>query len=532
MTARRITTILAPLLLLFSASCTKQPASGGEENLPQIGSKDYVEAEAYVWDGTKRADITYQLLCYSFADSDADRYGDLKGIEQHLDYIDALGAGAVWLSPVNTCSSYHGYDVTDYYGVEPKIGTEEDLASLIEKAHAKGIKIYLDFVLNHTSKYHPWFKSAQADASSPYRDYYFIYSDGSYKCVFGDWMPDLNYGSAAQCENSAAFKDLAAAADKWIALGADGFRLDAVKHIYDDASSDENPTFLKKFYDHCNATYHSLGRSGDIYMIGEVWEEAETVAPYYKGLPAYFEFSFWNRLQWAVNNGTGRYFCKDIKSYEPLYAKYRSGYVKGTKLSNHDEDRTGSVLGKSADKEKLAAAVLLTSPGSPYIYQGEELGFYGTKSSGDEYVRGPIKWDATSSAATGALGGKVIADNISSAMSVESQSADSNSILNFYREWARLRNAFPALGQGEMSAHQTYNDSNSEYGSIAAWYMSTSTQKVLVVHNFGSEPVGVSFGATDKLDRAIAVNGEITRAVKGSKTVLTMPAYSSAVFLQ
>ena len=522
------------LVLSVAFSCTKPEPDKKKDDgdLPEIGEKHYVEAKPSAWDGTKRGEITYQLLCYSFADSDGNKYGDINGITAHLDYIDALGASAIWLSPVNECSSYHGYDVTDYYSIEPKIGKEEDFRNLIEKAHSKGIKIYMDFVLNHTSKYHPWFKEALSNASSKYRDYYFINPDGSYKCVFGDWMPDLNYGQASACENSPAFKDVASAADKWIEMGVDGFRLDAVKHIYDNPSSDENPTFLKKFYDHCNATYHKCGRSGDIYMIGEVFDEAQTVAPYYKGLPAYFEFSFWNRLQWAVNNGTGRYFCKDIKSYEPLYAKYRSKYVKGTKLSNHDEDRAASVLGKSEAKEKLAAAVLLTSPGSPYVYQGEELGFWGTKNNGDEYVRGPIKWDSSSSVATAALNGKIDSGTISTSMSVESQSSDKGSMLSFYRKWAELRNTYPALAQGEMSAHGTYNENNAEFNQAGVWYMTSGSQKVLVVHNFGSSQISLSFSDKDSLTNAIALNGEMTYTVNGSKTVLSMPAYSSVVFLQ
>lgn len=128
-------------------------------------------------------------------------------------------------------------------------------------------------------------------------------------------------------------------------------------------------------------------------MVGEVLSEYNEVAPYYAGLPALFEFSFWYRLEWALNNATGCYFTKDILNYRQEYAAYRPGYIAATKLSNHDEDRAASKLGKSTAKEKLAAAVLLTTPGSPYIYYGEELGLYGTKDKGDEYVRGPMLWE-------------------------------------------------------------------------------------------------------------------------------------------
>ena len=172
----------------------------------------------------------------------------------------------------------------------------------------------------------------------------------------------------------------------------DGLRLDAVKHIYHSETSEENPRFLKMFYEDMNAYYKQKGHTDDFYMIGEVLSEYDKVAPYYKGLPALFEFSFWYRLEWGINNSTGCYFAKDILSYQQKYANYRSDYIEATKLSNHDEDRTSSKLGKSADKCKLAAAVLLTSAGHPYIYYGEELGLYGTKDNGDEYVRSPMLW--------------------------------------------------------------------------------------------------------------------------------------------
>ncbi len=218
---------------------------------------------------------------------------------------------------------------------------------------------------------------------------------------------DLNYGKAAEAEQSRAFKAVAEAADKWVRMGVDGFRLDAVKHIYHNAYNDENPTFLKKFYDRMNETYKAAGGEGDFYMVGEMLDEADKAAPYYRGLPALFEFTFWYKLKWALQNGIGCYFVKDILDVQPLYAQYRSDYIEATKLSNHDEDRTGSDLGQSVEKMKVAAAVLLTAQGAPYIYQGEELGYWGTKSNGDEYVRTPILWDkAGNELASGSLSGK------------------------------------------------------------------------------------------------------------------------------
>ena len=138
--------------------------------------------------------------------------------------------------------------------------------------------------------------------------------------------------------------------------------------------------------------YFRKTRSYDIYMVGEVFSDYTQVAPYYKGLPALFEFSFWSRLQWALNEHTGCYFAKDMLEFEKEYAPYRKDYIRATKLSNHDEVRARTQLNGSLARTKLAAAVLLTSGGSPYGYYGEELGYIGTKTQGDVYVRSPMLW--------------------------------------------------------------------------------------------------------------------------------------------
>ncbi|WP_290527041.1 alpha-amylase family glycosyl hydrolase [Alistipes sp.] len=643
-----------------------------------------VVAEPDAWDDRKRADISYQLLVYSFADGDGDKVGDLQGLIRKLDYIDALGVSAVWLSPIHPAASYHGYDVLDYAAVNPDFGTDADLQAFINAAHARGIRVYLDYVLNHTAKDHPWFRSAIASEDSPYRDYYvfsedpqadiaagriaqiategasgydsgqwfstdtgsgasgrfkfvldwtdadsptvtvsettdaadadntqsgaddkYLYysdntskrfypkGDGRYELTldfdsdwgflirtstsswaagtkygapdnrtiirFGDPFPlmsnrsaepanvqfslptmyhshfwtaafaDLNYGKADEAEQSGAFEAVAEAADKWVRMGVDGFRLDAVKHIYHNASGDENPTFLKKFYDRMNRTYKAAGGEGDFYMVGEMLDEAANAAPYYRGLPALFEFTFWYKLKWALQNGIGCYFVKDILDAQSLYAQYRGDYIEATKLSNHDEDRTGSDLGRSVEKMKVAAAVLLTAQGSPYIYQGEELGYWGTKANGDEYVRAPILWDeAGSDLASGSLSGKIDMQMLTAAISVEAQQDEENSLLNHYRTFARLRNTYPALAEGKMTQHPVYNDSNTSQQSIAAWYRELDGERMLVVHNFGDEMQILTL--TDPLDKAVGVSGEVKLQRGDTQSKLFMGACSSVVF--
>lgn len=599
--------------------------------------------------------VSYQLLVYSFADSDGDGIGDFNGIKSKLDYLKEMGVEALWLSPIHPASSYHGYDVTDYNTVNGQYGSESDFKSLITTAHEKNIKIYIDYVLNHTSKDHPWFLEAKNNTESEYRNWYFFsekpylegtwtpYSQGydgksvkvrftlvcdsadkpktltvdkvdevkntgtqtsgkylwwgdpgqntqfyttgsktytlsielkspwgvlvrtsatqwdSYKygapagnnqlqwglpltlsnssnddilmpgmkqmyyySVFGSYMPDINYGPASTCEQSESFKALASSADKWIKMGVDGFRLDAVKHIYTDAKSDENPTFLKKFYEHCNASFKASGHSEDFYMVGEHFSEAAEVAPYYKGIPAFFEFSFWWRLCECLNDGNGSSFASTINNYHKQYEAVRKGAIAATKLTNHDEDRAASTLGRSSGKIRMAAAVLMTCGGEPYIYQGEELGYWGTKAKGDAYVRTPIMWTADGTGmADKALDGQIDKSMLTSSISVEKQSADENSILSIYRKFGKLRTQYKALGQGDLQPVSISNNN-----AVASWIRECDSQRVLVVHNFGPATVNITqtqYG----LGNIIASSGTVN--VSGTK--LTLGSYSSALFL-
>lgn len=680
--------LLWSIFLLPLAACSDDdpvtPGTGGEE--PGGGGEPAAEWVAVSpqpdeWDGQTRADITYQLLVYSFADSNADGMGDLTGIIDKLDYLTELGVSAIWLSPVHPAMSYHGYDVTDYSAVNPQYGTMADFSRLVTSAHGKGIRVYLDYVMNHTGKDHPWFIAAKADAASPYRSYYSFSQDpqtdiaagridmiasegaagynaaewfntqesgstvaGRYKFTLDwsnasaptvtveewdgpaddevtageeprylyygdalckpfrnlgsgryelitdfesswgflirtsdtewgnhkygartesdrvtlgtpfrltqgeqaanilfaemdvwyyhsafqtDWFADLNYGPVSSVSQSPAYQAMASAAGEWIDRGVDGFRLDAVKHIYHNAASNENPTFLRTFYDDMNTRFKATGRTDDIYMVGEVLSEHNEVAPYYAGLPALFEFSFWYRLEYAINNNMGRYFAKDILSYQPEYAAYRQDYIEATKLSNHDEDRTASMLGRSADKCRLAAAVLLTAQGSPYIYYGEELGMYGTKNNGDEYVRGPMLWgDSYTTAYTDKID-QGVAQNVAS---VSQQEDDASSLLSTYRTFAALRNTYPALATGKMSAHPVYNDSNEAYNQLAAWYMTEGTQRLLVLHNFGSSAIQLPL--TDEVQKAIATSGTVEQQTdEDGTTRIRLAGYSSVVYL-
>ena len=577
------------------------------------------------FDGNKRASTTYQLLIYSFADSDGDGVGDFRGIRERLDYLDALGVTALWLSPAHPADSYHGYDVTDYTTVNPLYGTEQDFKDLIDAAHAKGIQIYMDYVLNHSGKGHPWFREALSNPSSPFRNYYFISSnpaadyssfpmlkgtdyvagewkqatsgspririlettepvtsgdsnwnlwlwkagadgqairfkdqgDGTlyvvvdisgpygllvrrdmnwdtgskfgasgngtlsegtamdlvgdggdlsftgsgryrielsnlsmqnlyYMGAFSDWMPDLNYGDVSKAETNACFQALAASADKWIGLGVDGFRLDAVKHIcggIGSYNSSSDITLLQKWYAHCNATYQG---DGPIFMVAEAWEGHQAEKQYYKGINSCFEFDYFYNgddrcLLVSTLKGNAGGYVSAVNGFIADHRSVRPDAITSLFLSNHDQDRAAERLGRNPALMKQAAAMLLTTPGKPFIYQGEELGYWGTKAGGDEYVRTPILWDkAGKQCAKKGVNNQVDGDMLTPSISVEAQAADDASLLTVYRTWSRLRNTYPALADGTMT------EAPGNGGTLAAWYMTGAEgPRLLVLHNTG-----------------------------------------------
>jgi len=636
-------------------------------------------ANPKAFDGNKRSDLTYQLLIYSFKDGvRSDGVGDFKGIEQKLDYLDDLGVTALWLSPAHPTPSYHAYDVDDYGKLNPLYSTsnstdsaEEDFKSLIEAAHAKGIKIYMDYVLNHSGKGTEWFQQAISDPDSPYRDYY-VFSDdpdadiaagkidnyagastpgmggwypvtygekgytgklhfkldwtGSTKKItvtettdavqtsnssaskwlwigknatsvglyetstnifeitlnvdtdwgflvrtsssswgagtkwgapsgsgpivlgtpftlasnssgdpaditfggstsyyfgsFGDSMPDLNYGKYTDVADSPAFKDIAATADHWLELGVDGFRLDAVVWIYQEQIA-ANQAFLSAWYDRLNTKYHELGRDGDIFMVGEAWKGHGEEKQYYKGLISNFEFEYWGVLSNALKNRNASNYVNSVMMYNTDHKAVRSDAITSLMMTNHDQNRAAGDLNKNVTLEKQAAAMLLTSQGKPFVYQGEELGYWGVKDNGDEYVRTPIMWDkAGKDVAKNGVNGKVDNTMLTSSISVEAQDADDSSLLNVYRTFARLRNTYPALAAGTMSKVSYISDT-----AVAAWYMTAADgSKMLVIHNLaGGEK---TFNVNDSMEKVAGLLG--TATADGSK--LTLGANSSIVF--
>ncbi|MBP5676030.1 MAG: hypothetical protein J6W94_03355, partial [Bacteroidales bacterium] len=346
-----------------------------------------------------------------------------------------------------------------------------------------------------------------------------------YMGCFSDWMPDLNYGDVSQAENNPCFKDLAASADKWINMGVDGFRLDAVKHICGGIGSynnSSNITFLGKWYDHCNATYKAAGHTDNIFMVAEAWDGHNIEKTYYKGLTSCFEFDFGYKLRDAIKGVNANGFATAVGGFVSDHTAQRADAVTSFFLSNHDQNRFSSEIGRNLEKQKLAAAVLLTVPGKPFIYQGEELGYWGTKDGGDEYVRTPILWDkAGTQCAKKGVENKVDNSMLTADISVEAQQANNASILNVYKKFAAARNSSKALASGTIKEVKSGNN------AVGMWEMSSGSDKVLVIHNFGGANVNVQVSGYSTENELVS-NGTIGKTGNG----VSVGAYSSVVFKQ
>lgn len=366
--------------------------------------------------------VFYEVFVRSFEDSNGDGKGDLAGLIARLDYLNDgnpatetdLGVDALWLMPVFASPSYHGYDTTDYETINPDYGTNADFARLLAEAHRRGIRIIVDLVVNHTSVKHPWFVESASSPSSPRRDWY-VWSPTDpgwaqpwnasgrswhqdhgawFYGVFWEGMPDLNLRTPAVREE---VKRIAAL---WLARGVDGFRLDAARHLVEtgpgDGQSDtaETHQFLKELAAHVRAI------KPDALLIGEAWTETPIVATYYGStahvpggdeLPLNFDFKLAERILEGTSAGEARGIVEKLREVQAMYPP---GATDVPFLTNHDNVRVATELGGDAGKLRSAAAVLLTLPGTPFLYYGEEVGLEnGNAKDGDPAKRTPMPWE-------------------------------------------------------------------------------------------------------------------------------------------
>lgn len=475
--------------------------------------------------------ITYEIFVQSWADTDGDGIGDFNGVTQSLDYLEDLGVEAIWFMPIQPSPSYHKYDVTDYYAVHPDYGTMDDFRRLVDQAHKRDIRIIMDLVVNHSSNHHPWFKEASSSTDNPFRDYYVwaerdsiadqiakkqitLDSDNirqwhpngedkeHYYGFFTGEMPDLNF------DNPKVREEIYEIGRFWLEeIGVDGFRLDAAKHIYPDDRPEDNHAFWKEFRMEMEKV------KPDVYLVGEVWGEKEMLAPYYQGLQAVFNFDWW----FAMNNlfqGRGvETFAQNHQEARQLYAQFRPDYIDPVFLGNHDQNRILSVLEGDTARQKLALALLMTSPGAPYLYYGEEIGMLGAKP--DPNIREPFLWDLKEkdSLRTTWITPRFSTDD--TVVPLALQKADFNSLYHFYRYWIHLRRWQPILAKGGISPilHK--------HPGLLAFYRDLAGEKLEVYHNFSDETLELEV-PPGMLPLAVHKAGLQGR-------ILTLKAYGSAV---
>jgi glycosidase len=448
-----------------------------------------------------RGAVCYEVFVRSFYDSNGDGIGDLNGLTQKLDYIAKLGASCIWLMPVAASPSYHGYDVSDYYKVAPAYGTNDDFKRLVVAAHRRGIVVLVDMVLNHSSSEHPYFQAALRDTTSPYRAWYrfsptplgkgpwggeawhrSLVRDEYYYGVFWSGMPDLNYQTPAVREEANQV------ATFWLReMGVDGFRLDAVPYVVEEgaclAGCPGTHAFLRQYAAHLRSV------KPDAYTVGEVWSNIDAMLPYYPDqLTAYFAFELSDSLLSAVRTGSAAGLLSGFVRLADTLPAYRWSPF----LTNHDQTRTLTALGGDVARAKLAATLLLTLPGLPFVYYGEEIGMTGDKP--DPRLRTPMQWSPRPGVGftTGKPWETSQADSMTTNVAVEDR--DPKSLLNLYRRLIHLRRQNEALAAGEMVALSTTSP------QVAAYLRLTSRRAVLVVANLGAAPAsGVAFGSRDSV---------------------------------
>jgi alpha-glucosidase len=468
--------------------------------------------------------VLYQIYPRSFADTNGD--GDLAGIRERLPYLSELGVDALWLSPVFASPmADFGYDISDYTAIDPLFGSLSDFDGLLEAAHARGFKLLLDFVPNHTSDRHSWFVQSRAARSDAKRDWYiwrdpapdggppnnwlsefggsawtFDAASGQYYYhAFLSSQPDLNWRNG---DVRAAMHDVMRF---WLERGVDGFRVDVIWHLIKDAALRDNPPNpdyregdapyrrLQPLYSTDRPEVHAviagLRRVVDEYpervLIGEVYLPVEKLAAYYgrdlAGAHLPFNFNLigtpWRPAAIAAL----------IERYEIALPP---GAWPNWVLGNHDRPRLISRIG--AEQARVAAMLLLTLRGTPTLYYGDEVGMRQVDVApgrardpaalhvpGRDGCRTPMQWDATAFAGfSSAEPWLPLAEDFAEC-NVARERADSGSLLSLYRRLIALRRTRPALSRG------TYRTVLAE-GALLAYMREAAGERVLVALNFGA----------------------------------------------
>ncbi len=456
--------------------------------------------------------LTYQVFVRSFADSNSDGIGDLKGLVQKLDYLndgkpetdEDLEVGIIWLMPIFPSDSYHGYDILDYRTIHADYGTLEDFKTLIEQADKRGIKIILDVAFNHTSNNHPWFQAASTDPNSRFRDYYhFRRAQGPahgkwrqvpgqelhYLGLFSHKMPDLNI------QNQTVQNEIQEIAKFWLDLGVAGFRLDAAKHVYGDTFDRiEEEDILRNNDFWLDFSRFCYRQNNQAILVGEVLGDRELLRRHSYGLDALLDEPFMEGLRAQVSHPRWN-FLRDHKrfldaarelnrkAYDPSSPfpdlpfqsfTFAASHDKSPRLASELELRELQGMKPTADQAyRIAMYYLLLGSSHPILYCGDEIKQRGWKWKGnqpthpfepgdgsgifDETLREPFPWSKTATDPHQTTWFPPRFDHPNDGVSVEEQSVEGG-MLHLIRGLTNLRSKHPRLAHGPIG--KILNDSD------------------------------------------------------------------------
>ncbi len=535
---KKICALVSLLLALPMAvpAAAERRSSEPERTESMAGSVVFHEG----WDERDNNRVFYEIFVGSFSDSDGDGRGDLRGIINRMDYLNdgdptsgkSLGVEGLWLTPVFLSPSYHKYDVTDYYTIDPAFGTEEDLKELISLCHERDVKLILDLPLNHTGDGNRWYARfldahRAGRTADRYYDYYSWLPDGEplpaarrfmdigdglmVEANFSDRMPELNF------DNPLVRKSLLDIGKYYLDLGADGFRFDAAKYPY-LGEHEKNAAFWG-WYTEALRKEHP-----DAYFVAEVWD-TDAVCDRYAGSVNCFRFSASQAeglIASTAGGGSVSRFAADTAGYlDRLRATGRPDAMNIYFLANHDTDRAAGFLTVASGRMKMAANLYLLSPGSPFIYYGEEIGLLGSRGAAatDANRRLKMPWGD----------GDTVRDPEGSdyaaqtADTVASMEADEKSLLHYYRRLLQIRKANPEIARGAVTA-LSFPDSKAG-GLLCTWRGKT----VAVLHNPTKKKAVLDLAEATALRFAGVEAAAGKGGAKLEGTVLTLDAQTSAV---
>jgi len=501
--------------------------------------------------------VVYQIYPRSFNDSNGDGIGDLPGIIEKLDHIKSLGVDVIWLCPVyKSPNDDNGYDISDYYDIMDEFGTMADFDKLLEETHDRGMKLLMDLVVNHTSDEHAWFKASRSSKDNPKRDYY-IWKPGknggppnNWKSFFGGnaWVydeqtdeyflhfftkkqPDLNW------ENPTVRQEVYQLMKFWLDKGIDGFRMDVIslisKRNYEDSPYSDFDQTIKKLYangpkvhDYLKEMNHEVLSKYDCMTVGEgpgidLENGIKYVSAKEKELNMIFHFDHMF-IDWGEE---GKFTPKpySLVEFKKIFSNWdqrmnQDGW-NSIFLGNHDFPRIVSRFANDkeyrTDAAKLLALMLLSMRGTPYIYQGDEIGMTNVAfdsiedyddvetfnvyqewkeqgkdldqlmkaihEQGRDNARTPVQWNSTLNAGFTSSNPWIKVNPNYTDINVASQENDPNSILNFYRKMVRFRKAYPALIYADFDIIEL------EHEKVFAYWRTLEEERYLVLLNFSDE---------------------------------------------